>query len=1028
VRDRSIFVRLGAVASGLKQGFKESEAAAKQAAAAIEQAGKKADAAVEKSAAKLPVLARAGTAIGTQWTKAKGHVSALTTEVAANREQFERLSTTATIAGGLMVAGVAVATKKFADFDQAMSNVKATGSDAANSLGALRETALRLGADTVFSASEAAEGIENMLKAGVSARDVVGGGLKGALDLAAAGQLSVAESAEIAATALTQFGLSGAQVGHVADLLAAGAGKAQGEVSDLANALKYVGPVAAGMGVSIEEATGALAAFASQGIISDQAGTSLRGVLASLTSPSAAARKEIERLKISLYDGNGKFKGLSNMAGELQKAYAGVSDKAKDASLGILFGNQQVTAARVLFDQGAKGIESWVNQVDDAGYAARAAATRLDNLAGDVEQLSGAIDSALIQSGSGMNEMLRGLTQSATGAVNAIGELPAPLLGAGARMTALTGVGLLATGMLLKGVTAFADYRDALRKISTEAPNASKAISGVTKGAKALGIALATLQIASVFGSMQQAAIDKTASSLADMAEAAASAGTGGGLTKLNSELGEVQSSILGFRTGAPLVRSTGEALRDLAAGGEGLSGFGNGLARTMHGLVGLKTNFDQLAEQVSKVDQALATMDSDQAVTSFQQISRAAREQGVSNEALLAQFPQYKARLQALAQQYGVTNLAAEDYVGWMRGQVPGAIQLAMQSNGELTDSLSDTDRALVGATESAEAFAASMFKVAQDALKMSGTKIGFEAAIDDADETIRKNRKKQQKVGSTSLDYEVNRQNKRALDELATSAHAYVQTLVAQGHSSDEAAEATKRARVAYVNAAIAAGYGGTKAREMADEMGLIPADVKANIESTLDNKGGREWKVWKPGDKYPKIRPKLTQSTFDVTLKTVWRINGGPQFSTADGAIYSALAGAGIRKSFADGGLDGTIGAQQPQIQPNRGPRGIQWAETGAGPWEAFVSGHPGKKTRSRTITSEVADRLGGDVIWRNADGGIRDYRVARQVLYGQPAAGPTINVSAVTHYPIPEPSSATVNRGLQAAAALGFGGGS
>ena len=105
-----------------------------------------------------------------------------------------------------------------------------------------------------------------MAKAGVSTKDILGGGLKGALSLAAAGSLDVAEAAEISASALTQFKLSGDKIPHLADLLAAGAGKAQGSVQDLGAALNQSGLVAASTGLSIEETTGVLAAFASAGV------------------------------------------------------------------------------------------------------------------------------------------------------------------------------------------------------------------------------------------------------------------------------------------------------------------------------------------------------------------------------------------------------------------------------------------------------------------------------------------------------------------------------------------------------------------------------------------------------------------------------------------------------------------------------------------------------------------------------------------------------------------------------------------
>ena len=223
--------------------------------------------------------------------------------------------------GALIGAGVAVAITKFADFDAAMSGVQASTQETTENMDLLRAAAIDAGSSTVYSATEAANAIEELSKAGVSTADILAGGLSGALDLAAAGQLGVARAAEITATALNQFGLSGDQASHVADVLAAGAGKAMGSVEDLANGLKFVGPVAASMGISLEETAGVLALFAQQGIIGEQAGTSLRGVLSSLTAPSAQARIEIERLGLTLYDSQGNFLGLENAAEQLSGAY-----------------------------------------------------------------------------------------------------------------------------------------------------------------------------------------------------------------------------------------------------------------------------------------------------------------------------------------------------------------------------------------------------------------------------------------------------------------------------------------------------------------------------------------------------------------------------------------------------------------------------------------------------------------------------------------------------------------------------------
>lgn len=402
------------------------------------------------------------------------------------REAFQALGTASVVAGGLLAAGLGVAVAKMADFEQAMSNVQASTHESTENMGLLRQAALDAGVSTVFSATEAANAIEELAKAGVSTQDIIGGGLASALDLAAAGNLSVARSAEITATALNQFNLSGEDAAQVSDVLAAGAGKAMGSVEDLANGLKFVGPVANSMGVSLEETTGVLALFAQQGIIGEQAGTSLRGVLASLTSPSAQAREEIERLGISLYDSSGSFLGLQNAAGELSRAYTAMDGASRDASLGIIFGRETVTAATTLYKAGAAGVDEWTQAVDDSGYAAETARMRLDNLKGDVEALGGAFETALIETGSAGNDALRGMVQTVTALVDVYNDLPdgakATTLAVGGATAAVT----LAGGTALLAVPKFLELRSTLQK-------ADISMGGLSLKAGAAGLALGGL-------------------------------------------------------------------------------------------------------------------------------------------------------------------------------------------------------------------------------------------------------------------------------------------------------------------------------------------------------------------------------------------------------------------------------------------------------------------------------------------------------------------------------------------------------
>lgn len=436
-----------------------------------------------------------------------------------------------TAARGLGAFGAAAglafgaAVKAAADFDQSMSEVKATGQDAAKNIGSLRDLAIQWGAKTQFSATQAADGITQLAKAGVQAKDILGGGLEGALNLAAAGQIDVGAAAEDAASAMTQFGLKGKDVPHIADLMAAAAGKAQGEVSDMGTALKYVGPVASQMGISIEQTSGAIAELASNGILADQAGTGLRGMLTALTSPSKKAAETMKAYGVEVYNARGQFVGFDGVAKQLHDGLAHVSAATRDQALGQIFGNEQITAARILMQGSAKDIDRWTNAVNDQGFAARAASTKMDNLKGDLENLRGAWETALIGAGEGQTGGLRDATQMLTDIVNAWNHMPDAVksavgrvlgslsllgLGGAAVIKVLQGIGKMRKAMVDMGgasgpIKAFQELRagidgngEALTKLGRNARLAQV-------GIPLIGVALAAVSVAVGYFADQQA-------------------------------------------------------------------------------------------------------------------------------------------------------------------------------------------------------------------------------------------------------------------------------------------------------------------------------------------------------------------------------------------------------------------------------------------------------------------------------------------------------------------------------------------
>jgi TP901 family phage tail tape measure protein len=314
------------------------------------------------------------------------------------------------VAAGVVKVGMA-AIKTLMGFENAMAELGAASMASADELEAMSEAALDAGVNTVFTATQAADAMTELAKAGVSTSDILGGALTGALDLAAAGQVDVAFAAETAATAMVQFGLSGEDVVHIADVLAAGAGKAQGGVEELAMALRQGGQVAAMVGWEFEDTATALTAFASAGLLGSDAGTSLKTMLLRLSAPTNKAREEMQRLGISVYDSNGNMLGARALAGELRDAFGGLEPAARNAALGIIFGTDAVRAANILYAEGPAGILEWELAVNDTGYAAEVAAAKMDTLSGDMQRLKGTIESMAIDSSGGLLGALREIVQ-----------------------------------------------------------------------------------------------------------------------------------------------------------------------------------------------------------------------------------------------------------------------------------------------------------------------------------------------------------------------------------------------------------------------------------------------------------------------------------------------------------------------------------------------------------------------------------------------------------------------------------------
>lgn len=320
---------------------------------------------------------------------------------------------------GAATAGIfGVAISQAADFEQSMTVVGAVSGATGQAFADLKQLALDMGAQTAFSAKEAADAMGELAKGGVSTADIMGGALQAALNLAAAGGLSLADAASITANALAIFGLDGTQAAQVADTFAAAANASTISVEDLQQSMIYVGPVAAALGISIQETAAAIAELGANGIAGSQAGTALRTMLVSLSAPSTEAKNLMQELGIAAFDAQGNFVGMAALAGQLQTALGGMADAQKIATLETLFGKEGMSAALAVMNGGQAGMQDWIDKVSQQGAAQDQANKMLDNTKGALDQLKGSLETISIVLGSIFLPYLRQAIDSLTGLAN----------------------------------------------------------------------------------------------------------------------------------------------------------------------------------------------------------------------------------------------------------------------------------------------------------------------------------------------------------------------------------------------------------------------------------------------------------------------------------------------------------------------------------------------------------------------------------------------------------------------------------
>jgi TP901 family phage tail tape measure protein len=350
--------------------------------------------------------------------------------------------------GAAAVGGLGLAVNSAMNFEQSLADINAVADLTDSQMNSVKGLALQIGKDTVFSATEGAQAIGELVKAGVPLEDVMNGAAMSAANLASAGGISIPEAATAMSNAMNMFSISGKDSASVADSFAAAANASAADVSDLTAAMAQGGPQAAAMGMSLNETNAALALFSNYGIKGSDAGTSLKTMLQRLAAPTEESAALMGELGISAFDASGNFVGMESLAGQLKTALSGMTEEQRNAALATIFGSDASRVANVLYQEGAEGVKKMTDEVSKTGVAQEMAAKRMDTLKGSIEQLKGSFETALIIIGSGFTPAIRMVADAVNGLVGMFLSMPPGLQKIVGLVVAASGVFLILAGAL----------------------------------------------------------------------------------------------------------------------------------------------------------------------------------------------------------------------------------------------------------------------------------------------------------------------------------------------------------------------------------------------------------------------------------------------------------------------------------------------------------------------------------------------------------------------------------------------------
>lgn len=354
---------------------------------------------------------------------AEGNASSSTSKIGGAFKTVGKVAKTAMAAGSAAaVAFTKTSIDSGMNFDTAMSQVAATMGTTVDKIENVKAKAEEMGRTTKYTATEAAEGMNILAQAGLSADEQISG-IGTVLNLASAGAMSLEESASYTAGAVKGFGDSMGNASYYADLMAKGATLANTDVRGLGEAFSGSAATAKNYGQAADGVTLSLLRLAEQNVTGSEASTALNRAMADLYTPTDDASKALNQLGVSAYEANGEAKDFNNLVDELNGSLQGMTAEQKNNALATIFTTQGLQAFNKMTASSDATVQKfWKGIQDSSGSAAQQAATQLDNLKGDITLLSSATEGLELGFYNTFSGAIRGAIKDVTSEVSGLAE------------------------------------------------------------------------------------------------------------------------------------------------------------------------------------------------------------------------------------------------------------------------------------------------------------------------------------------------------------------------------------------------------------------------------------------------------------------------------------------------------------------------------------------------------------------------------------------------------------------------------